>query len=120
MSRFDRDSTYLIVRRWIDHDIAHRYRAPSVQVSGLLTGLLVMILLLAEGWLLRLAIFPLLLVSSAWTGFVFWRVSRITRALTIKGDRQYDQKGKFMLPPEYANSESTTAAERRKRRRSRR
>ena len=117
MSRFDRSSTYLTVRRWIDHDIAHRYRQPSVQVSSVVTGILLMTLFLADGWLLRLALAPLFLLSSIWTGFVFWRLSRILRAFTIIGDREYDRRGKFILPPEYENSESATAAGRRKRQR---
>jgi hypothetical protein len=120
MSRFEKDNAYLILRRWIDHDIAHRYRAPSVQISSVVTGFLVISLLFAEGWLMRLALITLLLISSICTGFVFWRLSRIVRAFTIKGDREYDQKGKFLLPPEYANSESTTTAERRNRRSARR
>ena len=115
MSRFDGNSTYLTVRKWIDHDIAHRYRQPSIQVSSLVTGILLMTLILADGWLFRLALAPLLLLSAIWTGFVFWRLSRILRAATIIGDREYDRKAKFMLPPEYANSESATAAGRHKR-----
>lgn len=117
MSRFARNSTYLIVRRWIDHDIGHRYRSPSIQISSLVTIFLLMTFLFGEGWLLRLVLAPLLLLSAIWTGFVFWRMSRIVRAFVTKGDREYDQKGKFLLPPEYANTESITATRRRKRRR---
>ena len=116
MRRFNRNNSYLTVRRWIDHDIAHRYRAPSVQISAVLTGVLVMFLLCADGWLLRLALAPFLLLSAICTGFIFWRLSRIMRATTILSARDYDHRGKFLLPPEYANSESSLAAARRKRR----
>lgn len=117
MSRFDKDSAYLKVRRWIDHDIATRFRSPSVTFSSVVTIGLAFALAFAGDWLSRTMWLGLLLLSSAWTGFVFWRVSRIVRAMTIKGDRQYDQKTKFTLPPEYANSESVSAASRRRQRR---
>ena len=49
-----------------------------------------------------------------WMVFVGWRGVRVAKAATIKGDRDYDQKTKFMLPPEYADSESLRATNRRK------
>ncbi|NBW07321.1 MAG: hypothetical protein EBR82_04785 [Caulobacteraceae bacterium] len=55
----------------------------------------------------------LLSASVIWTGFVLWRAGRMMQAASIKGDRQYDQHGKYLLPPEYARSESATAARRR-------
>jgi len=63
-------------------------------------------------WLLPI---PLAL---AWTAFVIWRAGRLTRAASILSARDYDRSGKFLLPPEYANSESSFAAARRARRES--
>lgn len=115
MSRFDKDSAYLVVRRWVDHDIAHHHRAPSVSLSGILTISLAFALVRADGWVSRMAWLGPLLLSLAWTGFVLWRAWRVTRAVTIKGDRQYDRKTKFKLPPDYSGSESVLAASRRRR-----
>ena len=116
MSRFEKDSAYLVVRRWVDHDIAHHHRAPSVSLSSILTISLAFALVRADGWVSRMAWLGPLLLSSAWTGFVLWRAWRVTRAMTIKGDRQYDRKTKFKLPPDYSGSESVLAASRRRRR----
>jgi hypothetical protein len=63
----------------------------------------------ATGWTL---IVPLGVI---WTGFVGWRIARLLRAGSIKGDRAFDQRGKFLLSPEYHRSESVTAASQRRR-----
>ena len=52
---------------------------------------------------------------AVWLGFAFWRAGRLTRAAATKDDWEYDQKSKFLLPPEYADRESVLAASRRRR-----
>ena len=52
----------------------------------------------------------LLTLSTGWTGFVLWRAMRLIRTMAIRGDRKFDQRDKFQLLPEYAGSESVTAA----------
>lgn len=54
-------------------------------------------------------------VVLAWNAFVIWRATRIVRAFSIKGDRDYDQRVKFILDPEQQRSESVTATSQRKR-----
>ncbi len=121
MARRWKNETYLKVRRWVDRDVT-TYPRYSVAFQGAFIAMIV--LLLGAHALGRVAtlgfwllIFPL---WAAWTAFVLWRVVRITRAATIRGDRGYDQKTKFILPPEYAQSESVLAASRRGRRSRRR
>jgi hypothetical protein len=116
MARRWKSSTYVKVRRWVDHDLV-TYPRHSLALQG--SFILVFVIglgayagkpvALVAFWFL---IFPLWV---AWAVFVLWRVSRLTRAAAILGDRQYDQKTRFMLPPEYADSESVTAASRRRR-----
>jgi len=115
MRRFTTDKTYLRVRRWIDHDIANRYRAPSLTLSAFVTIAIAFgFRLVGDG--LSLAIWlTLLLLSTGWTGFVLWRAMRLIRTMSIRGDRKFDQCDKFQLLPEYASSESVTAAAQRKR-----
>lgn len=102
------------LRRFVDWDLSR----PSGAKAGTLS-LLIGFAPVVPGVALR-ASAPLAcgaLVSLAWFGFVGWRASRLLRAAAVKGDRQFDRKTKFTLPPEYAASESVTAARRRARRR---
>jgi hypothetical protein len=52
----------------------------------------------------------------AWMIFVSWRYLRYLKEISIKGDRHFDRVGKYDLPPEYADSESATAARQRRKR----
>ncbi len=115
MRRFTKDKTYLGVRRWIDHDIANRYRAPSLTLSGIVTIAIAFGFRLVEGGLSLAIWLSLLLLSTGWTGFVLWRAMRLIRAMSIRGDRKFDQYDRFQLLPEYARSESVTGAAQRKR-----
>ena len=56
-----------------------------------------------------------LIFDALWFGVVGWRAWLLFRRSAAKSDRLYDQKGKYMLPPEYADTESATGARRRKR-----
>ncbi len=50
----------------------------------------------------------------AWFAFVGWRGWRLFRQSALRGDRRYDRSGKYLLPPEYADTESATRARGRK------
>lgn len=115
MRCFTTDKTYLRVRRWIDHDIANRYRAPSLTLSLMATIFIAFGFRLVGGGLSLAIWLALLLLSTAWTGFVLWRATRLIRTMSIRGDRKFDQQDKFQLLPEYVGSESVTAAAQRKR-----
>ena len=52
--------------------------------------------------------------------FILWRLWRIVRARSIKSARYYERKGRYSLPPEYANSTSVTLENYRKGSRARR
>jgi hypothetical protein len=59
-------------------------------------------------------------LSIAWTvfviGYMFVALVRTMRASAVRSDLRYDRKGKFLLPPEYKNTQSATGAKRRKKR----
>lgn len=121
MARSARGENYLRVRRWVDRDLA-AYPRDSLALWGP-TGIAILALVGAynagPAEPVAVALFWLLIAPpwGAWMGFLLWRASRIIRFEAIKGDREYDQRGKFLLPPEYARSESVAAASRRERRR---
>lgn len=115
MARRWKNETYLKVRRWVDRDLV-AYPRNSIAFQGGFIVLIVLALAAYAGGIVTVVgfwglIFPL---GASWLGFVQWRVSRLSKAASLKGDRHYDQKGKYMLPPEYATTESVTAASRRK------
>ena len=123
MARPARAENYLRVRRWLDQELTRDARysiavwGPTSVVGFALVGAF-------TAGPLEPVVVPLfwILVMPPWTGwmaFVAWRASRLTRAAVIKGDREYDQHGKYLLPPEYARLESVAAANRRERRRMR-
>ncbi len=116
MARRWKNGTYLKVRRWVDRDIAD-YPRNSIALQGVLIAMLALAMGAYAAGSLAIAAFWLLAFppGAIWTAFVLWRVVRITRAATIRGDRGYDQKTRYILPPEYADSESVWAASRRKR-----
>jgi hypothetical protein len=51
-----------------------------------------------------------------WNIFVFWRYWRYLKLISEEGDRSYDDEGKFRLAKEYHDTESATAAAKRRRR----
>ncbi|MFZ3485747.1 hypothetical protein [Sphingomonas sp. 3-13AW] len=50
-----------------------------------------------------------------WFGFVGWRALLLFKEVSTKGDRLYDRSGKYVLPAEYAETESATKARTRRR-----
>jgi hypothetical protein len=122
--RFDmrgskRYTTYLRVRKWTDKTLsAHLSTQQSVALTPAYLLLFPFIVL---EWATSgaapdvLWLFPIPLTLT-WVGFVSWRAGRLGKAASIRSARYYDQRGKFLLPPEYGKSESSLAAARRERR----
>ncbi len=106
---------YLRLRRLVDYDLVENYRPISpilglVPIGGMVVAdTAVSGLAAAFGWLVATS------VGAVWTGFVLWRVARLSKAAAMRGDRGYDQRTKFALPPEYEATESATAAAQRRR-----
>jgi hypothetical protein len=105
---------YRRVRRWVDHDLAYQWRPLSI--FGPL--FLVMFVMIAANWAGGV---PVVLgwtiiapVYAVWMAFICWRIIRLIRTVTIKGDREFDQRGKYLLPPEYTASESYLAHQKRR------
>ncbi|WP_305758401.1 hypothetical protein [Brevundimonas sp.] len=120
MAKAAKANFYLRVRRWVDHDIAHRYKSPVLGLSfiaAMFVGFLSRNLERPSSWI---AWSLAMAVVLAWNAFVLWRAIRIVRAVSIKGDRDYDQRVKFTLDIEHQRSESVSAASQRERSRRRR
>lgn len=120
MAKATKADFYLRVRRWVDHDIAHRYKSPVLGLSfiaAIFLGFLSRNLERPSSWVAWALAMALVL---AWNAFVIWRAVRIVRAFSVKGDRDYDQRVKFTLDPEHQRSESVSATSQRKRSRRRR
>jgi len=120
MAKATKANFYLRVRRWVDHDIAHRYKSPVLGLSfiaAIFLGFLSRNLERPSSWVAWALAMALVLT---WNAFVIWRAVRIVRAFSVKGDRDYDQRVKFTLDPEHQRSESVSATSQRKRSRRRR
>lgn len=111
-----KNRSYLKVRRWVDQDLLAYPRRPISLMGPLFVAPLAFAAASFFGMLTVVVFYTLVAPGLAlWTTFVLWRAGRIMRAAAIRGDRQFDQRGKYLLPPEYAASESATAAGRRRR-----
>lgn len=106
---------YLRIRYGVDRDLATQRRPISIfgpfffVILAMLGAHLIGGVAEVVGWAV---IVPL---GAGWAAFVAWRTTRLLRAAAINGDRDFDQRGKFLLSPEYHRSESVTAASQRKR-----
>ena len=113
-------TNYLRVRREIDAQLASK--SPQTQglpfAAGAAALIIPMLLVfvpavpqwaLQGSWLIGLALWAL------WVIFLIWRAARLIRAGDYKSARDYDRRGKFLLPPEYAASESYLSHRRRSR-----
>lgn len=107
------------LRRFVDWDLG---RSGGVRAGAwilLISGLPFVSLLVFErlaGHRSGTAIILASAVTAAWLGFVGWRGWRLLRASGARSDRDFDQRGKFRLPPEHQDSESVTKAQRRDKR----
>ena len=115
MARTTKANTYLRIRRWVDRDLVAHYRPLSPFLGLLPVIILAPIWRILEGPAAWVSGTLAISLSVIWTGFVLWRVARLYKAVGVKGDRAYDQRGKYLLAPEYHRSESVTAAAQRKR-----
>ncbi|MBN8818457.1 MAG: hypothetical protein J0I80_07035 [Sphingomonas sp.] len=101
---------YLRLRRFVDHDQATRVR-PATPFLGILPLALAGIIQSklsapAATWTWVIAA----IIGGAWTAFAWWRGYRLFKAFGVRGDRQFDERDKFALAPEYHPSESATKA----------
>jgi uncharacterized membrane protein len=106
---------YRKVRRWVDREldtVARGFMIPLFAAAGV--GIVAAREL--SGWAEWIAVGAVAASAAAWIGFVAWRAWRLMRASGLRGDRDYDRRIKHDLPPEYADTESATAARRRRRR----
>ncbi|HST91375.1 MAG TPA: hypothetical protein VLJ13_04175 [Brevundimonas sp.] len=103
---------YVVVRRWVDA----RFSSDETR-QGDLVVLPVVILVLPLWFAGSMPILAAcgVVIALAWLWFVSWRAWRLIRTASIKDARDYDRRGKFLIPPEYATSESHFAHHRRKR-----
>jgi hypothetical protein len=107
-------SPYLRLRRFVDRDLAAHPRPlspyvgflPAVAMGAL--GARMSGLPSLAGWALAVC------CGICWTGFVIWRIARLGKAAGLKGDRRYDRRTRFILAAEYEETESVTAARRRR------
>ena len=114
MSSGGKPSIYLRIRAFVDREQATRAR-PATPFLGAIP---IATMGLAQqyldgnadivGWSMAVA------TALAWTVFAWWRGYRLLRAAAIKGDRSFDQRGKFLLSPEYWATRSVLKARRRK------
>jgi hypothetical protein len=61
----------------------------------------------------NLALVLVFAFDAIWFALVGWRAWRLFRQFAERNDRLYDRSGKYVLPPEYADTESATKARRR-------
>ena len=103
---------------FVDRDLS---RAP-VTTAGSLSLLLGLLPWIALGWLRQTSsrdfaaqlLLPVAILTVVWVGFVAWRGWRLFQAFANRADDLYDRQSKYDLPPEYAKSESSTRAKRRR------
>jgi hypothetical protein len=107
---------YLKIRRLVDADIRDNSR-PASPLLGFVLVMPPVIGGLPFSGFFGISIWTVFgAVALAWTGFAWWRVARIARASVLRGDRNYDQRVKYELAREYAETESATASQRRRKR----
>jgi hypothetical protein len=119
-SAMKRRAAYLKVRHWVDARLSSE--SWLVRNRPFKDSILVFAVLALTGWapfVPRWAVSSSSVVAAAfwllWIAFVGWRAARLIRAGNYKSARDYDQRGKFLLPPEYAASESYMTHQRRSR-----
>jgi hypothetical protein len=121
MAQAKRGETYGRLKRWVDKDLAAGWpvRRPLALYGPFCAAGFVGIGAYNAGSFagFAVALFWWVIVPlwAIWTAFVLWRASRLMRAVTLRSDRLYDRGGKYLLPPEYAATESLTAIHRRAR-----
>jgi hypothetical protein len=104
-------------RRWIDKDLLD-LRPVSLFVPLFLLAVPVWLHSAAgDSLLVNAAVVICAVPSTAGFAFFFWRASRVYRAGLIRSSRMYEQRTRYALPPEYADTEDAMLAKRREARR---
>lgn len=103
---------YRYIRDWVDC----QWRASSERFKILLLPAILPLLLIAT-----IGKTPALELGGwawfvSWSTFVFWRYWTYVETEAERADLRYDRKGKFQLSNEYHETESATAAKKRKHR----
>ena len=101
---------YHAVRNWVDGDLKEmsargRILVPPPLIIGAAFG--IGEIFPAQRTAILIAAMTLV---AAWIGFILWRALRMVKAASAHNDRVYDRKNKYALPPDYADTESETAA----------
>ena len=107
------------VQKWVD-DLLDDFRADG----PLLPFILIIALSIpfrAQRSIIEFVVFWFLVFGAiTWLIFVGWRIFHSLKRQGLKGGREYERRGRYRLPPEYAESEDALlAAKRRKAKRKR-
>lgn len=100
--------------RAVDVDLVRNYRPYSIFLPFFT---LILLFMVSGTWMPggKVILWALMAaIAFPWYAFVGWRAWRLAQAALWRGDRHYDTIGKFRLPPEYAATESATAARKRR------
>ncbi|RZJ01246.1 MAG: hypothetical protein EON90_03685 [Brevundimonas sp.] len=106
---------YLRLRRWVDQDLTSQRRPLAIFGPTFIVAVILMGVYGSGGVAILAGWAVITLFGAPWAAFVGWRAVRQVRAMTTKGDRDYDHRTKYLLAPEHQASESVLAARRRKR-----
>lgn len=107
------DRRYLKLRQWVDRDLKNHSSLSSYLIFVPAFVMWLMQGRLSSPW--RITGWGVAIGwGAAWGGFVLWRTVRLWRVAMLQGGRIYDERGKYMLPPEYRDTESAGAVRRRK------
>lgn len=111
---------YLPVRRFVDRELARSFRPVSPSLGFFLLGSAILLEAKFRSPATMVLVVVMGLFALAWTAFVVWRYLRLMKAVALRSDRGFDQRGKFRLAPVYWLSESVTRAVARRRSEARR
>lgn len=107
---------YFRIRHWVDKTLAVPVMTPATLAPVCFILLPCAALeYLTNGAAPNVLVWASALAAVGWMAFVGWRGLRMAKAGMLKSSRDYDRRGKHLLP-EYAASESALAARLRKRR----
>ena len=108
--------TFAGIVNWIDEG----WQNPPIRIQSRPSSLAAMlpvcaVAVLTSAQLLPLvAIIPLIAICVGWVSLIAWRGFVAVHHSTEKGDREYDKRIKYNLSEEYHQSESASAARKRR------
>ena len=103
------------LRKRVDRDLTNNNRPWSIFIP-FLAGIFTALILGSNSDERIWAIAIIQLMLSPWYLFIGWRGYRLMKAASLLSARQYEQKWRHKLPPEYSDSESAATAKWRRRR----